>query len=166
MGHKDIGYLHVVHNANNFLDRYFGFLTAVQKLEIPFQKKFLVELNTSGGEVLQMETFQAFQKMKEMPTAFFADNDILAIYAMQSLQRLGYRIPEDISIIGFDNMALSEILEPALTTIQVQKRKMGIAALNLLISKMEEEENEGESVKIEVSTSLIVRESVRQLKQE
>lgn len=70
MGHKDIGYLHVVHNANNFLDRYFGFLTAVQKLEIPFQKKFLVELNTSGGEVLQMETFQAFQKMKEMPTAF------------------------------------------------------------------------------------------------
>ena len=166
MGHKDIGYLHVVHNANNFLDRYFGFLTAVQKLEIPFQKKFLVELNTSGGEVLQMETFQAFQKMKEMPTAFFADNDILAIYAMQSLQRLGYRIPEDISIIGFDNMALSEILEPALTTIQVQKRKMGIAALNLLISKMEEEENEGESVKIEVSTSLIVRESVSQLKQE
>ena len=79
---------------------------------------------------------------------------------------LDTEIPEDISIIGFDNMALSEILEPALTTIQVQKRKMGIAALNLLISKMEEEENEGESVKIEVSTSLIVRESVRQLKQE
>lgn len=161
MGHRRIGYFHITQNANNFRDRYFGFFIAMERLNIPIEKKYILEFDTNGGDSLQEETQKRLESLKEMPTAFFADNDILAISAIQSLKRLGYRIPEDISVIGFDNMPLSEILDPPLTTIQVQKKKMGIVAVNLLIDKMEEE-GEG-NLKMEVSASLIVRQSVKRL---
>lgn len=163
MGHNRIGYFHIVKNANNFRDRYFGFFIAMEQMNIPIEKKYIVEFDTDGGESLQDEILKKLKSLKEMPSAFFADNDILAISAIQSLKRLGYQIPQDISVIGFDNMPLSEILDPPLTTIQVQKRKMGIEAVNLLTDKMEETENKG-NLRLEVSASLIVRQSVKRIR--
>lgn len=159
LGHKRIGYLHIVQNANNFKERYYGFLSAIEKLGIPLDRKFILQFDTNGGDSLPGELTRRLAELKDMPTAFFADNDITAICAIQSLKKLGYKIPEDISVIGFDNMPLSELLEPPLTTIQAQKRKMGTAAVNLLVDKMEEEA--AGNLKMEVSTSLIVRQSAR-----
>ena len=97
-----------------------------------------------------------------MPTALFADNDIIAIYAVRILRELGYRIPEDVSIVGFDNIALLEVLEHAADLrYRFQGAIMGVIAANALIDKINEP-MEG-VVKIEVRTSLVKRKSVARI---
>lgn len=160
-GHRDIGYFHVVCNANNFMERYFGFLRAMERLGLSVKKENIIEIATEGGDAVYEELKRKLEGKTALPTAFFADNDIVAICAMRVLRELGFKIPGDVSVIGFDNMTLSEMLEPPLTTIQIPKRMMGMAAVNAIIEKMKEG-SQG-VLKTEVATSLIVRQSVRQL---
>ena len=98
------------------------------------------------------------ERSVELPTAFFADNDIIAFGCARALKEYGLRIPEDISIIGFDNTDLCEIMEPALSTMHVPKRRLGALAVDRLIAKINGETDE--TVKVELSTELIERDSV------
>ena len=162
MGHTDIGYLHVADNANNFTERYYGFMRAMDGIGADWSKKRIVNVCTDGGEAVYRTLKKELAAIDAMPTAFFADNDIVAIYAIRVFRELGYRIPEDISIAGFDNIAFLEALDPPLTSIQIPKHKMGIVAANTLIDRMKEPV-EG-VVKIEVETKLVVRGSVRDIR--
>jgi LacI family transcriptional regulator len=162
MGHRDIGYLHVDGNANNFVERYYGFLRSVRENHLLINEENIIELSTNGGDAVYVKLKERLAAMKNMPTAFFADNDIIAIWATRVLREMGYRIPEDISIVGFDNITISELMEPPLTTIQTPKYAIGCVAVNSLINKIE-----GKSKgiqKIEMKTSLMVRSSVKNLK--
>ena len=161
-GHREIGYLHVVCNANNFTERYYGFQRAMEKLGLPVKKEHILEIETSGGDAVYEELKRKLTAKEKLPTAFFADNDIVAICAIRVLRELNYRVPQDVSLIGFDNMPLSEMLDPPLTTIQIPKKMMGIVAVNAIIEKMGE--SSPESLKTEVATSLIVRQSVSRIK--
>ena len=163
MGHTDIGYLHVSDNANNFTERYYGFLRAMDSLGLKCPKNRIINICTDGGEAVYQSLKEALLEVDKMPTAFFSDNDIIAVYAMRIFREMGYRIPEDISIAGFDNIAFLEVFDPPLTSIQVPKHKMGVVAANTLIDKIKEPV-EG-VVKIEVCTSLVVRGSVRRLEE-
>ena len=125
------------------------------------KKENIIEIATEGGDAVYEELKRQLSQRESLPTAFFADNDIVAICAMRVLRELNVQIPQDVSIVGFDNMALSEMLDPPLTTIQIPKRKMGMAAVNAIIEKINED-GVG-SLKTEVATSLIVRHSVRKL---
>lgn len=160
MGHKKIGYLHVTNEIVNFTERYYGYLKAMNKFSIPIDMNQLIEISAVGVESVYEELKVIFSTRKEMPTAFFADNDIVAMCAMRVFREMGYRIPEDISIIGFDNMTLSELLEPPLTTIHIPKFKMGVIAANTIIDNNEYSTGQ---VKIEVGTDLVVRKSVLKL---
>lgn len=163
MGHRDIGYLHVSDSANNFTERYYGFLRAMDSLGLDCPKNNIINIRKGGGEDVYRPLKEALAVADRMPTAFFSDNDIIAVYAMRVFREMGYRIPEDISIAGFDNIAFLEVLDPPLTSIQVPKHKMGVMAANTLIDKIKEPV-EG-VVKIEVCTSLVVRGSVFRLKE-
>ena len=88
----------------------------------------------------------------ELPTAFFADNDIIAFSCMRALKEHGYRIPEDVSIVGFDDMPFCTIMSPALTTMSVSKEALGRAAIYLLDRRMNEKP--AYHVKFELSTEL------------
>ncbi len=158
MGHTDIGYLHVLDSANNFTERYYGFLRAMDGLGLDCPKSRIVNISTGDGRTLYQSLKEALSGIDKMPTAFFSDNDIIAVYAMRIFREMGYRIPGDISIAGFDNIAFLEVLDPPLTSIQVPKHKMGVVAANTLIDRIREPV-EG-AVKIEVCTSLVVRGSV------
>ncbi len=161
MGHKNIGYLHIDQNANNFTERYYGFLRALDTFNIPRDAVTMVRICSGGGDAVYQNLKLALEECEHMPTAFFADNDIIAIYAVRILRELGYKIPEDVSIVGFDNIALLEVLDPPLTSIQIPKHKMGVIAANALIDKITEP-MEG-VVKIEVRTSLVKRKSVARI---
>ena len=69
-------------------------------------------------------------------TAFFADNDSLAMEVMKIIKGVGLKIPDDISIIGFDNDSLCEIIEPHLTTVHVFKENIGLLAVRSLVDAM------------------------------
>ena len=93
-----------------------------------------------------------------LASCYFADNDNIAIGAMKAFQHIGYKIPADISIIGFDNMPLSTSVIPALSTIHVPKQNLGKTAAERLINVIESDEYY--SVKIEISATYIARKSV------
>ena len=95
---------------------------------------------------------------EKLAPCYFADNDLIAVGAMKALKEYGYRIPEDIAIVGFDNIPMSTIIEPALTTIHVPKQYMGKIAVQRLITLLTEKGTQ--PVKIEISTQLVERKSV------
>lgn len=160
MGHKRIGYFHVKNEIANFSERYYGYFRAMKKCGISVEEEQIVEVSGAGVEEVYSLLKRMLLNKKDMPTAFFADNDIVAMCAMRVFREGGLRIPEDISIIGFDNMTLSEFLEPPLTTIQIPKFTMGVIAANTIIDRYEYGIGQ---LKIEVGTALVERKSVLKL---
>lgn len=131
-GHRKIGLLYS-DGCNNFAERVNGFKESLEELGITYNQNYIFKL-TSTNDVATDEMFEILsERPKEtLPTAFFACNDIIAIGAMRAMEKIGLRIPEDISIIGFDDLAVSSIVSPPLTTINVPKRAIGKSALRIL----------------------------------
>jgi len=97
-----------------------------------------------------------------LPTAFFSSNDIIAYGCIKALKEKNYRIPEDVSIIGFDDLPMSALMDPSLTTINVSKMRMGEASMNLIINRIEKN-NSKPSEKIVIGGKLVVRNSVKNM---
>ncbi len=90
----------------------------------------------------------------EPANCYFADNDLIAVGALQAFQEFGYRVPEDIAVIGFDDLP---ICEPSLSTIEVPKYFMGETSAMRMIQIIEKKNTL--PIKIEVSTKIIIRKS-------
>jgi DNA-binding LacI/PurR family transcriptional regulator len=90
-------------------------------------------------------------------TAIFCYNDLIAIGALQAAQALGRKVPDDLAIIGCDDIFMGEIVSPKLTTIRVNKNQMGSVAVELLLSMLEDETSPGKSALLDVE--LVVRDS-------
>jgi LacI family transcriptional regulator len=97
-------------------------------------------------------------------TAIFACNDNVGIGVINALHHLGKRVPEDISVIGFDDIDLAQEITPTLTSIHVDKVLMGAMAMRMLRDRAESPDRS--VVKTTITTQLMVRESVRSLKQD
>lgn len=159
-GHREIGYLASNVRIRNFYYREMGYKRALQNSGIPLNPAYTAELTpTMDGAYKSM--LEYLEKKPELPTAFFADNDIIAFGAMKALKQKGYKIPNDVSIIGFDDMPFCEISSPSLTTIRVFKQEMGQTAVKRLIDKMKSDS--GISTKIQICTEFIERDSVKDL---
>lgn len=160
MGHKKIGYLSSSYRINNFRERYEGFSKALRNNDITENRDYVLEL----GSLID-NSYSAMKERLEngspLPTAYFAENDLVALGAIKALQEFGHRVPEDVSVMGFDNIPLSSILEPHLSTIHVPKQRLGMLAVDRLVSRLTEACEE--FVKIEVGTTLIERQSVKRL---
>lgn len=156
-GHREIGYLHSANRINNFDERESGFLKAVEEHGLKLNKRNILMLDsTLDGAYRDMS--KLLRADIKLPTAFFADNDIIAFGAVKALKEKGVKLPDDISVIGFDDMPFCQIAEPPLTTMKVFKNRMGRLAVKRLIDRIEE--NFEETVKIEVMTDLVERRSV------
>ncbi len=163
-GHRRIGYLHVDANANNFTERYFGFLRAMDRCGLELRKDDIHRFSTAnGGEAVYQALRDALAAPEgDLPTAFFADNDIIASYALRVLRERGISVPGDVSLVGFDNAGFAAVLDPPLTTIGVDKEKIGVTAVNAIIDTINARRVDG-PLRIEVGTNLVERESVRRL---
>lgn len=160
-GHTNIGYLRGDFRIQAFTYREEGFKKALERHNLVCRTENMVTVGT------KIET--AYEGMKkylesspEVPTAFFADNDVIAIGCMRALKEFGYSVPKDVSIIGFDNITYTTVSDPPLTTVHVYKQEMGEAAVRALLEKMEGKKTV--STKIQVCTDFIERDSVRELK--
>jgi LacI family transcriptional regulator len=91
-----------------------------------------------------------------------SDNDLIAVGAMKALLELGYRIPEDVSVIGIDDMPCGTIITPKLTTVRIYKKKIGSLAVDRLLTLCEEPDDI--SQKVLINTMLLERDSVACLK--
>ncbi len=154
-GHQP-GYLHSSYTIGNFEERASGFYNAIRAGGMSASKSIVHRL-TPSIEGAFSDMMEILERGDELAKCYFADNDLIAVGAMRALKAKGYKIPDDISIIGFDNISFSNIVEPSLTTIHVPKKEMGVIAVDRLITLIEKKKST--PVKIEVSTDLIKRHS-------
>ena len=160
-GHQKIGYLRGDFRIKGFRSRAMGYARAMQNHGLEVKHKYTYTLAT-GMEGAYEDMKKVLKRNPELPTAFFADNDMVALGAMKALQEFGYKIPDDVSIIGFDDLPFCEITTPRLTTIRVSKQEMGVIAVRRMNEMIK---NPGRSkMKIGVCTEFVERESVREIK--
>lgn len=161
-GHKKIGVLGSSINISNFEYRYKGFEKAINEANLIFAEEDNILLEpTLDGAYRDMKKYLDHNKGRKLPTALFALNDIIALGAIKAIKEQGIKIPEDISIIGFDDIPFSALSNPNMTTIKVYTTEMGRLAVKRLIDKTNEEEEV--PLKIEIDTKLIERDSVAQI---
>ncbi len=154
---KQPGYLHSAYSISNFEERADGFYKAVRSHGMSPSKSIVHELTPSvEGAFADMTAI--LEQQEELAPCYFADNDLIAVGAIKAFKKAGYRVPEDIAIIGFDNMPISSYIEPSLSTINVPKHYMGETAANRLISLLHA--RQFVPVKIEIHTNLVKRRSV------
>ncbi len=161
-GHKRIGYLRGEFRIQAFRSREMGYYQVMNKYGFPVEPECIAVVGT------RIET--AYQKMKEylartrkVPTAFFADNDVIAIGSMQAMKECGYGVPGDISVIGFDDVAYGMVSDPPLSTVHVYKQELGARAVRELLSTADKDNRA--KVKIQVCTDFVERGSVREIRE-
>ncbi len=130
-GHKRIAFYNsrMLENANDSIDKKQGYVNVLQKAGIPIDSDLIV----NRDELSDTESIIDWVERKKV-TAIFVSTDYSAIRLMQRLQEAGYRIPEDIAIVGYDDIRMAKMCAPRLTTIQVPKQELGTHAARLIVS--------------------------------
>jgi LacI family transcriptional regulator len=132
-----------------------GYRSALRTHHIPEDESLVYE-----GDFLQMDGYtgaSALLDLPEPPTAIFASNDVMAMGVMDAVRNRNLRIPDDVSVVGFDNIQQSAMVYPPLTTIQQPLEQMGRVATQMLLGILKNPKND--VVRIELPTELIVRAS-------
>lgn len=156
MGHKKIGYIGNRFATSSIFDRYMGYMKAMIENGLPVDDHWLVD-DRDKRDFITM-TFPT----DDMPTAFVANCDEAAYHAIRQLRALGYSVPQDISIVGYDNYLISEVSDPTITTINVDAEYMVDLAVKALITRIEHPE---ETPRIRtIEGDLVVKNSVIKLK--
>lgn len=166
LGHRDIFWVGADPRVSTFANRFAGFREALDKAKSQYG-------NTLTSRIVNFKQLdrpdlhslvERLARTGKLPQAFCAASDAMAIDIMDSLLRLGYRIPEDISIIGIDNVRQSASGLVQLTTVGCAKGQiLGLTAIRALIGRIESETQENrEDIRITEPVSLYLRHSTRQ----
>lgn len=158
-GHKEIGCITgplIRHQAQM---RYEGYKRALAEAGIAINPDWIVEsdFECEGG-------YQAFEKLYQrgkLPSALFVSNDMMAMGVIQAASQRGLRVPGDLSLIGYDDVHIAKFMTPALTTIHQPKYRLGKAAVDTLLYRLENPDTTAQVVQLE--PTLVVRNSVRKL---
>lgn len=173
-GHTDIAFFQVIFGAGNgvsihFAQRLEGYHVGRIRNGLPpvpeyVQSPSVADFDFERVQDYAREALESWQRLAAPPTAVIAGNDFLAIALMKSAAKLGIRIPDDLSVIGFDNTAGCELVTPTLTSIEQNMATMGAVSVELLVSAIERTEPRG-AVKVLCSTRIVARESVKDMTQ-
>lgn len=159
-GHRKVGYLRSSVPISNFNERADGYFRALRAHGIDTSHPYVHAISPTSQKGYE-DMVSILKGGPKLAEAYFADNDIIAAAAMKAFREFGYRMPEDISIIGFDDMPLCDMMVPSLSTMKVQKDELGTAAVNRLVHRVANPTQS--NYKISLSTRLIRRESVQPL---
>lgn len=155
-GQKDFGHFMGNFNCNNFFERKIGLMDAVRGFNLNFskEKEFLLT-PTLMQSYTEMKAY--IKKKRKIPRIVFADNDVIAIGAMKAMSESGIRIPEDVAVIGFDDVNLAETSNPPLSTVRVECSLIGTMATVMLINEIQQKSPSYSKTK--VGGNLIIRTS-------
>jgi DNA-binding LacI/PurR family transcriptional regulator len=154
LGHKRIAYLGDRFGYQSDTERFAGYREALGRAELPFLPELIVhgDGKCEGG----MTGVEALLNLPKPPTAIFCYNDMTALGALRQLHLRKMRVPEDISVVGFDDLFIASYTQPPLTTVRQPRRLMGRLAMESLLKLISGEDS---SSAINVPAELIVRES-------
>ena len=144
-----------------YRERYGGYCQALQDAGVPYDDRLVLREVNNGTDSFYQLTRNAMA-LPDPPDAFFATSDPKAFVILHALHELGVRIPEQVSVMGFDNVGLSSMVEPPLSTISQPLREIGVAAAKSLIRQIEYKDKNGElppPVQTVLDVDLIIRGS-------
>jgi LacI family transcriptional regulator len=152
-GHRDISFVGTPGSTSSISDRYFGYMRAMMEKGIEVTTNMIVPDREMGSGVIRIYL------PDKIPSAFACNCDSTAYELILALKEKGYRIPEDVSVVGFDNFMVSEISVPKITTYEVDVNGMAKVCAERLIKKINNRSNKL-GLKIIVG-KIIVRDSVK-----
>jgi len=159
LGHKRIGFITGSMDLGCAQDRLEGYRSALKTYHLEDKDELIFE-----GDFFQPDGYvgaTALLDLPEPPTAIFASNDVMAMGVMDAVRNRGLRVPDDISVIGFDNIPQASLIRPGLTTVSQQLKKMGRMATQMLLQLLEDPDSDPK--RIELPTELILRDSCKAL---
>ncbi|WP_299015416.1 HTH-type transcriptional repressor PurR [uncultured Photobacterium sp.] len=158
-GHSKIGCLSGHSDKTTCQERLNGFYKAMNEANLPVNEDWLLEGDFEcESAVIAAKKYIA---MEERPTAIFCFNDIMAMALISTFEQAGIRVPDDVSIIGYDNIDLAPYFSPPLTTIHQPKRRLGKTAIEILMARVKDKQHERRI--FEMAPELVVRKSVKNL---
>ncbi len=158
-GHRRIGHLTTTYAVPNLKARSRAFHQALMEFGLSEEASAAYIVPDDVRSYADALTGQL--DAEHLPTAILADNDILAISLLLALEKLGKRVPDDISVIGIDDLAISAMTRPELTTIHLEKKRMGGIAVERLLDLIANRDQR--PLKIRTSCWLVERHSVRRI---
>lgn len=155
MGHKRIALISSSTRSNSILQKEAGYKKALADHNLPFEAELMV--NGSYQYESGYEKGLALMQLANPPTAIMTISDTAAAGCLCAVYESGKRCPQDVAILGFDNMILSRMLYPPLTTVAIQKKRMGASAVKMLLDRLNGDNSQRQLL---LPHEIVVRQSV------
>lgn len=163
LGHERIAFIGGASMMQSAVDRLEGYKAALCDNDIPFREELVI--NGSYQQEFGYEsTKNLLQGNFPPPTAIFASNDLSAFGAMDAVRECGFNIPDDISIVGFDDVPQASLVYPKLTTVRQPLEQMGRVAVQMLLERIEDRSRPPQRVTL--ATQLVIRDSCKAIQPE
>lgn len=162
LGHRKIAFIHGSLQSRDTWHRFAGFRRALEAFGVALREAYV-----RVGEFTREGGFRAADELMSLPdppTAILAANDQMAIGALEAITRAGRRVPEDVSLVGVDDIEASSMIRPRLTTVKQPTYEMGRRAVELLVGLIGGEEPEPRNILLPVT--LVIRETCQELRPE
>ncbi len=164
-GRRRIGFIGVSLTKSIALRRFRGYLEALEEHGLPVEEELIVgprgvndQIHGYSTEEVGYEGMTKLLSLKERPTAVFARNDFTAVGALNAIKQAGLRVPEDIAVVGYDDIPLAAHTSPPLTTVRQPTREQGRVAAEFLLRRIEAAEHLPRAERV-FRCQLVVRES-------
>lgn len=158
-GHREIGHIAGSHFSLAARERMDGFLEKMKDLQLDVKEEHMLTAEFYSFEH-GYEVGELFAKMDKYPSAMFVVSDIVAMGFIKALKDYGIKVPEDVSVVGFDDLPFSKHFEPSLTTIHQDTKVLGEKAAIKLLELMKSKDEERTGV-VKVPVELMVRDSTK-----
>lgn len=161
LGHKKIAFISGPMNTTNAKLRYEGYKKALEERHLKIDKRIIRigDYKTIGG---YNETNYLLKNLRNDFSAIFASNDLMALGSYQAMKENGVKVPEDISLVGFDNISFPTALEPKITTVEIPAYDMGVAVAGMIIDIINNKKIEDSKITYEVK--LITKQTTTEYK--
>lgn len=134
MGHRKIAFVGNVFFTDSITDRYFGYMKSLNEHGVDVRKDWIID--DRNRETGGWDAGFVWKLPKEMPTAFVCNNDVAAAMLVKELEQRGYRVPHDISVVGYDNYQPPGLCDVRITTYEVDMKEMARQTVKILIRKI------------------------------
>lgn len=157
MGHRKIGFVGTTLATESIMDRYLGYLKSLMEHEVEIREDWVLR----DREENSVFCFDTIRLPRELPTAFVCNSDLTASKMVKSLEEAGYRVPGDISLVGYDDWLYPGVCDVPITTYSVDMTRMAETGIDLLVRRISGDS--GRSNMQIIEGDIVIRDSVRRL---
>ncbi len=155
-GHTKIGFVGTRLATTSIFDRYMGYMKAMLEHNLPINDEWIIDDRSPKNELFETISFPS-----ALPTAFVCNCDETAFKVIRDLKQSGVCVPEDVSVVGYDNYLISEISDPPITTINVDSKEMAELAVTSLLERIKNPKLPTRTMVL--SGKLVVKGSVKEI---